>query len=92
MIVMGGENIYSGEIEAIIYRRPGGLAQFSEHRITEWGELSVAFVVLMLGRALSATEPADLSEIGDSAKAPIPQKLPDPPRRAPPSAVLRPTA
>jgi acyl-CoA synthetase (AMP-forming)/AMP-acid ligase II len=92
MIIMGGENIYSGEIEAIIHRYSGVLAQFSGHGITEWGELPVAFVLLMLGRAFSATEPAGLSEIGDSAKAPIPQRLPDPPRRAPPSAVLRPTA
>ena len=76
MIIMGGENICSGEIEAIIHRHPGVLAQFSGHRITEWDELSVAFVVLMLGRALSATEPAGLSEIGDSAKAPIPQGCP----------------
>src|SRR5438045_3111705 len=57
MIVTGGENVYSGEVEAFIYTHP------SRHEVAvfgipdpKWGELVMAYVVLKPGKTLSADE------------------------------------
>jgi long-chain acyl-CoA synthetase len=57
MIVTGGENVYSGEVEAVIYQHPAVLevAVFGIPDPT-WGELVKAFVVLKQGKTLSADE------------------------------------
>jgi acyl-CoA synthetase (AMP-forming)/AMP-acid ligase II len=60
MIVTGGENVYSGEVEAVIYEHPAVLeaAVFGipDHK---WGELVAACVVLKPGKALSGDELID---------------------------------
>jgi long-chain acyl-CoA synthetase len=57
MIVTGGENVYSGEVEAVIYRHPAvrEVAVFGVPD-PQWGELVVACVVLKPGTALTADE------------------------------------
>src|SRR5712672_162456 len=55
MIVTGGENVYSGEVEAVIYQHPDVL----ETAVLgvpdpQWGEIVTASVVLKPGRTLSA--------------------------------------
>ena len=57
MIVTGGENVYSGEVEAVIYKHPAVLetAVFGIPD-PQWGELVMACVVLKPGMALSANE------------------------------------
>jgi long-chain acyl-CoA synthetase len=57
MIVTGGENVYSGEVEAIIYQHPAVLetAVFGIPD-PQWGELVMACVVLKPGAALTAEE------------------------------------
>lgn len=57
MIVTGGENVYSGEVEAVIYRHP------AVHEVAvfgipdpQWGELVMACVVLKPPKAVSANE------------------------------------
>jgi len=57
MIVTGGENVYSGEVEAVIYQHPDVLetAVFGVPD-PQWGEIVMACVVLKPGRALSAAE------------------------------------
>ena len=57
MIVTGGENVYSGEVEAVIYRHPS----VSEAAIfgipdPQWGEVVAALVVLKPGATLTAEE------------------------------------
>ena len=57
MIVTGGENVYSGEVEAVIYQHPAVLetAVFGIPD-PQWGELVMACVVLRPGKGLSADE------------------------------------
>src|ERR1700753_1033182 len=57
MIVSGGENVYSGEVEAAIYEMP----QVKEAAVfgipdEKWGELVTAVIVLRPGTELSAEE------------------------------------
>jgi long-chain acyl-CoA synthetase len=57
MIVTGGENVYSGEVEAAIYKHPA-VREVAVFGIPDpqWGELVMACVVLKPGMALSAKE------------------------------------
>jgi long-chain acyl-CoA synthetase len=57
MIVTGGENVYSGEVEAVIY----GHSAVREAAVfgipdPQWGELVMACVVVKPGKALTADE------------------------------------
>jgi long-chain acyl-CoA synthetase len=57
MIVTGGENVYSGEVEAVIYDHPAvrEVAVFGVPD-PQWGELVMACVVLKLGATLTADD------------------------------------
>ena len=57
MIVTGGENVYSGEVEAVIYAHPA-VREAAVFGIPDpkWGELVMACVVLKPGTALTADE------------------------------------
>jgi acyl-CoA synthetase (AMP-forming)/AMP-acid ligase II len=57
MIVTGGENVYSGEVEAVIYKHPA-VREAAVFGIPDpqWGELVMACVVLKPGIALSAND------------------------------------
>jgi long-chain acyl-CoA synthetase len=57
MIVTGGENVYSGEVESVIYQHPA-VKEVAVFGIPDpkWGELVMASVVLKPGLALSADE------------------------------------
>ena len=57
MIVTGGENVYSGEVEAVIYAHPA-VRETAVFGIPDalWGELVIACVMLKPGQALSADE------------------------------------
>jgi acyl-CoA synthetase (AMP-forming)/AMP-acid ligase II len=57
MIVTGGENVYSGEVEAVIYRHPA-VSEAAVFGIPDpqWGELVMAVVRLKTGKSLSANE------------------------------------
>lgn len=57
MIVTGGENVYSGEVEAVIYSHPA-VREVAVFGIPDpqWGELVMASVVLKPDRALSADD------------------------------------
>ena len=57
MIVTGGENVYSGEVEAVIYDHPAvrEVAVFGVPD-PQWGELVMACVVLKPGTALTADD------------------------------------
>lgn len=57
MIVTGGENVYSGEVEAVIYQHPS-IREAAVFGIpdSQWGEIVTACVVLKPGRTLSADE------------------------------------
>jgi long-chain acyl-CoA synthetase len=57
MIVTGGENVYSGEVEAIIYQHPA-VREAAVFGIPDpqWGEVVMACVVLKPGQVLSADE------------------------------------
>src|SRR5882724_2623611 len=57
MIVTGGENVYSGEVEAVIYQHPA-VKEVAVFGIPDpkWGELVMASVVLKPGLALSTDE------------------------------------
>ena len=60
MIVTGGENVYSGEVEAVIYGHPAvrEVAIFGVPD-PQWGELVMASVVLKTGETLTAHELID---------------------------------
>src|SRR5947207_7056807 len=57
MIVTGGENVYCGEVEAVISEHPA-VQEAAVFGIPDpvWGELVMACVVLKPGTALSADE------------------------------------
>jgi long-chain acyl-CoA synthetase len=57
MIVTGGENVYSGEVEAVIYKHPA-VREVAVLGIPDpqWGELVMACVVLKTGWVLSAND------------------------------------
>jgi long-chain acyl-CoA synthetase len=57
MIVTGGENVYSGEVEAVIYQHPA-VSEVAVFGIPDktWGEVVMACVVLKPTQALSADE------------------------------------
>jgi acyl-CoA synthetase (AMP-forming)/AMP-acid ligase II len=57
MIVTGGENVYSGEVEAVIYGHPA-VREAAVFGIPDarWGELVAACVVLKPGAVLTADE------------------------------------
>jgi len=57
MIVTGGENVYSGEVEAVIYEHPA-VREAAVFGIPDpkWGELVMACVVLKPGQTLTADE------------------------------------
>jgi long-chain acyl-CoA synthetase len=57
MIVTGGENVYSGEVEAVIYEHPA-VREAAVFGIpdAQWGELVMAYVVLRRGKALNAND------------------------------------
>src|SRR6266403_615348 len=57
MIVTGGENVYSGEVEAVIYGHPA-VREAAVFGIPDpkWGELVTACVVLKPGKTLTAEE------------------------------------
>jgi len=57
MIVTGGENVYSGEVEAVIYKHPA-VREVAVFGIPDpqWGELVMACVVLKPEMALSAND------------------------------------
>ena len=57
MIVTGGENVYSGEVEAVIYQHPAVLeAAVFGIPDPQWGELVAACIVRKPGHALGADE------------------------------------
>jgi long-chain acyl-CoA synthetase len=57
MIVTGGENVYSGEVEAVIYAHPA-VREAAVFGIpdAQWGELVMACVVLKTGETLAADD------------------------------------
>jgi long-chain acyl-CoA synthetase len=57
MIVTGGENVYSGEVEAVIYTHPA-VREVAVFGIPDpkWGEIVKACVVLKPGKTLTADE------------------------------------
>jgi len=57
MIVTGGENVYCGEVEAVIYEHPS-VREAAVFGIPDpqWGELVMACVVLAPGKSLTADE------------------------------------
>jgi long-chain acyl-CoA synthetase len=57
MIVTGGENVYSGEVEAVIYEHPA-VSEAAVFGIPDpqWGELVATYVVLKPGKALSVDD------------------------------------
>jgi long-chain acyl-CoA synthetase len=57
MIVTGGENVYSGEVEAVIYEHPA-VREAAVFGIpdSQWGEIVMACVVLKPGVTLSADD------------------------------------
>jgi long-chain acyl-CoA synthetase len=57
MIVTGGENVYSGEVEAVIYEHPA-VREAAVFGIpdAQWGEIVMAYIVLKPGAALTENE------------------------------------
>jgi long-chain acyl-CoA synthetase len=57
MIVTGGENVYSGEVEAVIYEHPA-VREAAVFGIpdSQWGEIVMACVVLKPGKALTVDD------------------------------------
>ena len=75
MIVTGGENVYSGEVEAVIYEHPAVLeAAVFGIPDPKWGELVVACVVLKPGKALSGDELIDHCR-GSLANYKVPRRV-----------------
>ena len=62
MIVTGGENVYSGEVEAVLYGHPA-VREAAVFGIPDpqWGELVMACVVLKPGMVLKADDLASYS-------------------------------
>ena len=57
MIVTGVENVYSGEVEAVLYEHPAVReAAVSGIPDPKWGELVMAYVVLKPGEVLSSND------------------------------------
>jgi fatty-acyl-CoA synthase len=56
MIISGGENIASSEIERVLYEHPAVLEAAAGRPDDRWGEVPIAFVVLRAGAAASADE------------------------------------
>ena len=52
MVVTGGENVYSGEVEAVISEHPADQEAVFGIPDPQWGELVAACVVLKPGMAL----------------------------------------
>jgi len=75
MIVTGGENVYSGEVEAVIYEHPAVLeAAVFGIPDRKWGELVAASVVLKPGKALSGDELIDHCR-GSLANYKVPRRV-----------------
>ena len=75
MIVTGGENVYSGEVEAVIYEHPAVLeAAVFGIPDPKWGELVAACVVLKPGKALSGDELIDHCR-GSLANFKVPRRV-----------------
>jgi long-chain acyl-CoA synthetase len=75
MIVTGGENVYSGEVEAVIYEHPAVLeAAVFGIPDPKWGELVAACVVLKPGKALSGDELIDHCR-GSLANYKVPRRV-----------------
>lgn len=57
MIVTGGDNVYSGEVEAVIYQH-AAVREVAVFGIPDshWGELVMAYIVLKPGKSLSADD------------------------------------
>jgi long-chain acyl-CoA synthetase len=57
MIVTGGENVYSGEVEAVLYEHPA-IREAAVFGIpdSKWGEVVMACIVLKPGAALSVDQ------------------------------------
>lgn len=57
MIVTGGENVYSGEVEAVIYEHPA-VSEVAVFGIPDlqWGEVVMACIVLKPGKTLTVEE------------------------------------
>jgi long-chain acyl-CoA synthetase len=57
MIVTGGENVYSGEVEAVIYEHPA-VREVAVFGIPDpqWGELVMACIVLKPGKSLTVDD------------------------------------
>ena len=57
MIVTGGENVYSGEVEAVIYEHPA-VREVAVLGIpdSQWGEIVMACVALKPGKILTADD------------------------------------
>ena len=57
MIVTGGENVYSGEVEAVIYKHPA-VREAAVFGIPDpqWGEIVMACIALKPGMSLSAND------------------------------------
>src|SRR5260370_26358467 len=57
MIVTGGENVYSGEVEAVIYEHPA-VREAAVFGIpdSQWGEIVMASIVLKPGKTLTADD------------------------------------
>jgi long-chain acyl-CoA synthetase len=75
MIVTGGENVYSGEVEAVIYQHPAVLeAAVFGIPDRKWGELVAACVVLRPGKLLSSDELIDHCR-GSLANYKVPRRV-----------------
>jgi long-chain acyl-CoA synthetase len=75
MIVTGGENVYSGEVEAVIYEHPAVLeAAVFGIPDRKWGELVAACVVLKPGMTLSGDELIDHCR-GSLANYKVPRRV-----------------
>jgi long-chain acyl-CoA synthetase len=75
MIVTGGENVYSGEVEAVIYTHPA-VREAAVFGIPDprWGEMVKACVVLKPGKTLTADELIAYSR-GSLASYKIPRSI-----------------